>query len=94
MEPRLRLVGGRAYGEPNNEVGVLLRGALGAVSRAGYTPRLVAPGLYLAHNTRKNPNRGNWYFMLMYRHGFLSKTGPQSANSSTDMVSAGLGYYK
>lgn len=93
MEPRVRAFGGRPRGKSNTEVGGVLRVGIGTVSKINRNPTLIAPGLYLTRNIRRNLSGNGWSFTLRWNHYLVGNRGEGTHKVGSDMVSLGLGYY-
>jgi hypothetical protein len=94
LEPRVRIIGGRPRGQSNTEVGALLRGGFGMVSKVNRNPTLVAPGVYLSRNIRVNPSGKGWSFTLAWHHYLVGNRGEGTHRVESEMMTLGLGYYQ
>jgi hypothetical protein len=94
LEPRFRFTGGRPRGQSNSEIGGLLRGGFGMISRVNRNPTLIAPGAYITRNIRRNLGGKGWSFTLAWHHYLVGNRGEGSHKVGSDMVTLGLGYYQ
>jgi hypothetical protein len=94
LEPRIRFYGGRPRGQSNTEFGGLLRAGFGMINKVSVNPTLIAPGLYLTHNIRKNLGGKGWAFTLAWRHYLVGNRGEGTHKVGAELVTAGLGYYQ
>jgi hypothetical protein len=98
-EPRLRLFGHARPGASNWEIGPLFRFGVGMISGVSDTPIVLAPGIYLARQIRKDSDGSGWSFQVSYSHAFYrgfhrpsgvsTGSGPQS-----NRLSFGVGWYQ
>lgn len=93
LEPRIRFYGGRPRGQSNTEVGTLLRVGFGMINKASVTPTLVAPGLYVTRNIRKNLAGKGFAFTLAWHHYLVGHRGEGTHKVGAEMLTAGFGYY-
>lgn len=94
IEPRVRFFGGRPRGQSNTEVGGLLRGGFGMISKVNRNPTLVAPGLYASRNIRVNQSGKGWSFTLAWHHYLVGNRGEGTHKVGSEVVTMGLGYFQ
>jgi hypothetical protein len=98
-EPRFRLLGHARRGKSNWELGVLFRVGLGEISKSAVEPLILAPGVYVARQIRRDARGRGWSLQLAYSHpavrGFpKSPRGTKNVTPRSDRLLFGLGWYQ
>jgi hypothetical protein len=78
-EPRVRVVGGRPD-RSSMEAGFLTRFGIGIVEKVNVNPISVAPGLYVAHQIRRDGAGGGWNLIASYSRVWISGTDGAQSN--------------
>jgi hypothetical protein len=98
-EPRFRLLGRARRGQSNWEFGALFRLGIGEISRSPDSPIILAPGLYVARQIRRDASGRGWSLQLAYSHPTLRRfakapTGVEGVTPHSDRLLFGLGWYQ
>jgi hypothetical protein len=78
-EPRFRVVGGTPD-RSSMEAGFLTRFGIGIVEKVNVNPISVAPGLYVAHQIRRDGADGGWSLIASYSRIWISGTDGAQSN--------------
>jgi hypothetical protein len=94
LEPRVRFLGGKPRGQSNTEIGGLLRAGFGAVNRLNRNPTVIAPGIYIAQNTRKNVQGKGPGFIFAWHHYLVGNRGTGTRKVGAELFTLGIGFYQ
>lgn len=96
-EPRLGLVWGQGNGYSSWESGALFRFGMGIIAETA-TPKLLAPGVFLARHIRGSPDGAGWTVQVSYSRaffkGFTKPTGFTQVTPKSHLVSLTVGWYR
>jgi hypothetical protein len=96
-EPRLGILWGRGKGYSSWESGALFRFGMGIIAETT-TPKLFAPGVFLARHIRGSRDGASWTVQASYSRaffkGFTKPTGFGQVTPKSHLVSLSVGWYR